>query len=152
MAGLLFASLTDCKTQHSAAVPQQPGTESRDTSSSSAPLAGTHWKLTELNGKSVATDTTSSHEPYFIVQTTDSTIKGNGGCNGFGGRFEWEAPNRIGISRIISTMMACEQIQRENEFFKTLQMADNYYIIGDTLILNRARMAPLARLQAVYLK
>lgn len=116
------------------------------------PLAGTYWKLTELNGQLLPADSQFTHEPYLILQYSDSTIKGNGGCNGFGGHFEWKAPNRVSFSRIISTMMACEKIQMENEYFKMLATADSYYVVGDTLILNRARMAPLARFKAVVLK
>jgi hypothetical protein len=47
--------------------------------------------------------------------------------------------------------MACPNLETETHFFKALQMADNYILNGDTLILNKARMAPLARFEAVYL-
>ena len=39
----------------------------------------------------------------------------------------------------------------EQAFYEALGTADNYSIAGDHLTLNRARMAPLARLEAVYL-
>jgi heat shock protein HslJ len=122
------------------------------TAKPDANLEGTYWKLTELNGNAIVGSDEFTHEPYFILQTRDSTIKGNGGCNGFGGKYSWRSPNRINISGIISTMMACAKIDVENTYFKMLQSADSYYIKGDTLILNRARMAPLARFTAVYLK
>ncbi len=117
-----------------------------------ATLSNTYWKLTELNGQVVIVDTTRTREPHMIIQTQDSTIKGHGGCNGFGGHVEWKEPNRIKFSKLISTMMACEKMETESLFFKALETADNYYIVGDTLILNKARMAPLARFQAVYLR
>ncbi len=118
-----------------------------------AELSGTYWKLTELRGQGIVVDTAAmSREPHMILHASDSTVKGNGGCNGFGGNYEWKAPNRIKFDKVISTMMACEQLETENHFFEALRNADNYYIIGDTLILNKARMAPLARFVAVYLK
>jgi heat shock protein HslJ len=40
----------------------------------------------------------------------------------------------------------------ESMFLKALQMADTYDVRGDTLILNKARMASLARFRAVYMK
>ncbi len=148
---MLPVLLINCKTSHHSTVSESK--QSGITAAKpDAELAGTYWKLTELNGQPVVTNLQFTHEPYFILQAGDSSVKGNGGCNGFGGKYEWKAPNRIKISGVISTMMACEKIQTENEYFNMLKMADNYYIIADTLILNRARMAPLARFRAVYLK
>ena len=123
-----------------------------NTPKATAELAGTYWKLIEMDGKPIVVNDQFTHEPYFILQTSDSSIKGNGGCNGFGGRYEWKAPNRIKISGIISTMMACQQLEVENELFKILQSADSYYIVNDTLSLNRARMATRAKFAAVYMK
>ena len=37
----------------------------------------------------------------------------------------------------------------ENAFHEALRTADNYSLDGDRLTLNRARMAPLARFEAV---
>ena len=39
----------------------------------------------------------------------------------------------------------------ENAFQEVLRTADNYSLGGDRLTLSRARMAPLARFEAVYL-
>jgi heat shock protein HslJ len=61
--------------------------------------------------------------------------------------------NKIKFSKISATMMACMDAsvrETESQFFKVLEMADNYYVTGDTLQLNRARMAPLAKFEAVY--
>ncbi len=142
--------LVNCKTQHQQTTVSD--TSAKDTVPAGTPLDNTYWKLVELMGQPVKSDSQTIHEPHMILQKSDSTVKGNGGCNGFGGKFEWDTPNKIKFSKIVSTMMACDKIQTENEFFHALQMADNYYIVGDTLILNKARMAPLARFNAVYMK
>jgi hypothetical protein len=60
--------------------------------------------------------------------------------------------NRITISKMISTQMACPDMEIDTQFLKVLQIADNYYLIRDALVLNKARMAPLARFQAVYME
>ncbi|MGN6214201.1 META domain-containing protein [Parafilimonas sp.] len=45
-----------------------------------------------------------------------------------------------------SALMACpNNLQTESEFLKALQAADNYYINGDELILNKARIVPLTK-------
>ena len=49
-------------------------------------------------------------------------------------------------------MMACPDMETETQFYKVLEMVDNYYHNNDTLILNKAKMAPLARFVAVYLR
>jgi hypothetical protein len=40
----------------------------------------------------------------------------------------------------------------ESQFLQALQAADNYTIVGDMLVLNKAPMAPLARFKTVYMK
>jgi heat shock protein HslJ len=60
--------------------------------------------------------------------------------------------NRIKFSKMAATMMACPDMEVEREFLQVLETADNYNLIGDTLVLNRARMAPLARFENVFLK
>lgn len=46
-------------------------------------------------------------------------------------------------------MMACPGVEGEERFLDVLTRADSYSLRGDTLVLNRARMAPLARFVAV---
>ncbi|SEA27342.1 META domain-containing protein [Arachidicoccus rhizosphaerae] len=109
-----------------------------------------YWKLTQLNGQQISYS--GSKEPYMILKTGDSTVRGFAGCNGFGGHFELKPGNRILFSKMISTMMACSDLALEKQFMQVLNKADNYSQHGDTLYLNKARMAPLAQFVAVYLR
>jgi heat shock protein HslJ len=112
-----------------------------------------YWKLIEINGQKVTADNFASKEPHFILKTTDKRVNGNGGCNSFFGSYELQAnSNRISFSKIGSTKMACIKPTVENEFFNVLETTDNYTVKNDTLQLNKARMAPLAKFVAVYLK
>lgn len=108
-----------------------------------------YWKLTQLNGQSI--EFKGNKEPYMILKAADSTVKGFAGCNGFGGHVDLLPGNRIRFSKLISTMMACQDLALEKSFLKVLEKADNYTQHGDTLYLNKARMAPLAQFVAVYL-
>ncbi|RAJ05383.1 heat shock protein HslJ [Chitinophaga skermanii] len=103
------------------------------------------WTLVEVNGKPVEKDPEARVQPYVIFSETDKRVSGNGGCNGFGGSFVLKGDNRIKMSQLISTMMACKNLDTEHQFMRALENADSYFIVNDTLILNRARMAPLAR-------
>ena len=107
-----------------------------------------YWKLTRINGQPI--EFTGSKEPHMILKSADSTVQGFAGCNGFGGHFELLTGNRIRFSKMMSTMMACPDLPLEKAFLNILEKADNYTQHGDTLYLNKARMAPLAQFVAVY--
>lgn len=160
---LISATLINCKSAQkngdtptdSAAIDSPTlDTVQADTAAATATttLENTYWKLVELNGQPVAMAENQSREQHMILQPGDSTVKGHGGCNGFGGNYELKPGDRIKFSKLVSTMMACDNTETENRFFKVLETADNYNLVNDTLVLNKARMAPLARFKAVYLK
>lgn len=100
------------------------------------------WKLIELDGKPVA-DKINGKEPF--IKLSDDRYSGTGGCNGLGGTFTLKDNGRIAFTQGMSTMMACEIMEIEHGLNKALVAADNYTINDDTLSLNKARMAPLAR-------
>ena len=111
-------------------------------------LEGTKWKLTELMGKPVTT-TKNGKDIYLQLNKEDHRVSGFSGCNGFGGTYELKEGSRISLSHLMGTLMACEDMTTESEFLKALQTVDNYNHNGKTLQLNRARMAPLAKFEAV---
>jgi copper homeostasis protein (lipoprotein) len=111
-----------------------------------------YWKLTELNGKPLKPDSTLRKEPHIIFKENDNKIVGHGGCNSIFGTEELKAGNRISLSRLGSTYMACERMEVESQFLKVLQTTDNYNLVGDMLVLNKGRMAPLAKFKTVYMK
>jgi len=110
-----------------------------------------YWKLVELNGKPVEVDSTFNKEPFIIFKESNNRMSGNGGCNNISGSFQIEGLNRITFSKIISTRMSCPRMDLEGEFLEVLQKADNFIITGDMLVMNKARMAPLARFKIVYM-
>ena len=114
----------------------------------STPLTGTKWRLIELDGKPVA-EKINGKEPFLELQEVDKRYAASGGCNGIGGQFTFSKNGRIQFSQGMSTMMACENMEVETQLKNALIATDNYTINGNTLSLNKARMAPLARFQAV---
>lgn len=115
-----------------------------------ASLKETYWKLSELNGEAYLAQ--DGAEARIILKSENDRVNGLGGCNSFSGTYMLEAQNRIRFSNIASTKKACPALETETEFFRVLDMTDSYLIKGDTLVLFRARMAPLARFTALYLK
>ncbi|MGE4322957.1 MAG: copper resistance protein NlpE N-terminal domain-containing protein [Sphingobium sp.] len=110
-----------------------------------------YWKLVELNGRPVQT---LEREPHLILKAQGGLFNGFGGCNGFTGSYELdETTSRIRFGQVASTMRACPSgMDVESAFHEVLRAVDNYSFNGDRLTLNRARMAPLARFEAVYLR
>ena len=109
-----------------------------------------YWKLVELNGKPVPP---LEREPHMILKA-DGHVNGFGGCNAFTGSYKLDASaSRLSFGEIASTMMACaDGMDVEQIFHKALRSADSYALNGDRLVLIRARMSPLARFEAVYLR
>lgn len=110
-----------------------------------------YWKLVELRGKPVPA---LEREPHLILKAEGDRVTGYSGCNSFGGSYTLdEATSRIRFGQLVMTMRACaEGMDVEGEFTKILEEADNYSLNGDSMTLNRGRMAPLARFEAVYLR
>jgi copper homeostasis protein (lipoprotein) len=110
---------------------------------------GISWRMIEAAGRPVLDD--SINPPaWFRLDAVNKQISGNGGCNSIGGSYELKEMNRIAFKDVISTMMACPEMQNESMLMRALQLADSYHLSNDTLILNRAKMAPLARFRADY--
>lgn len=117
--------------------------------SSNAELAETYWRLTELMGKPVEAVAQGKKEVHIILKQEDNRIQGFAGCNTINGEYELKPGNRIRFSKVTATLMACPDMNIENQLKKVIERADNYAIKGNMLSLNKARMAPLARFEAV---
>lgn len=116
------------------------------TSSASSGLAGRDWKLTELNGQPVAETNRPAHISF---SAGDHRVSGSGGCNSFGGAYELRPGNRIYISQVVHTMMACQSgMDVDNGLMTALNSADSYTVSGNALILNSADTAAIAEFTA----
>ena len=109
-----------------------------------------YWKLVELNGQPLPK---LDRKPWLILREADGRVNGFGGCNHFTGSYKLNAAAaRLSFGQIATTSMACVSgMEVEQAFYEVLRNVDNYSLAGDHLTLNRARMAPLARFEAVYL-
>lgn len=113
-------------------------------------LVEKYWKVVELFGKPIE-EGAIAKDAYMTLRTMGNRVNGNLGCNTFSGSYETKGLNRISFSKVASTMMMCMNMDVENKMKDVLNQADSYYAKNDTLVLNRARMAPLARFVAVYM-
>jgi heat shock protein HslJ len=111
-------------------------------------LVEKYWKLTELFGEPVYMPE-GRKEAHLIFRQEGNRVNGNGGCNGFSGTYTLKPGNRIRFSQVVSTMMICPDMKTETKLSQVFEMADHYAVNGDSLVLNRASMPPLARFVAV---
>ncbi|WP_221391101.1 META domain-containing protein [Dyadobacter sp. NIV53] len=138
---LYVSTMSACKT-----------TKQKTAGPESTALTGTYWRLTEINGKPIGPTPADKREIHIKLNKEASTMEGFAGCNGIGGNFEVKEGSRISFTKVIGTMMACPDLDTENSLLEILRSVDNYNLVDKQLVLNRARMAPLARFEAVDFK
>jgi len=123
------------------------------TTTTGDPLTANEWRLTELQGVPI-TATVISNQDITLKFTRDGNrVSGFSGCNTFGGSYTTPAPTKLTFSQMMSTMKACAtHMDLEAAYLKMLQEVDNYSVNGTTLNLHKAKMAPIARFEAVRAK
>lgn len=121
-------------------------------SKSAREITERYWKLTELYGKPVPADSNFATEPFIIFKEREGSYSGFGGCNRITGLYQLPEAGRIRITTGSATLMACRNLEWEKSFLKALATADNFTILGDQLVLNKAKMSVLARFKSVALK
>lgn len=112
-----------------------------DTSSIS--LAGTEWRILELNGNRADPEVMST-----LAFGADGAVSGNGGCNTFRGEVAIEG-TAMKFGRLASTMMACEGAKSTQEalFHAALSQTVSYSVRNGALALLDASDAIVARLR-----
>ena len=115
-----------------------------------ATIVEKYWKLVTLYGQPVTMGEDQEREVHFILKN-DDRVNGYSGCNALTGNYRLDEGYRIQFTDIAVTMRICPQSETERKFLDVLNTTDNYSHSGDTLTLNKARMAPLAVFEAVYL-
>ncbi len=109
-----------------------------------------YWKLISLNGNDITVDSTFNREPYLILKANEQhRISGNAGCNQLMGTYELKPENGISFSKMASTLMACPNLNLEDQFVDALQTADKYAVNGEYMTLFEGEQ-PLAKFKVVY--
>ncbi|QAA82042.1 META domain-containing protein [Aequorivita sp. H23M31] len=114
------------------------------------PVVKKHWKLKTLDGKKVKMEKNQKDDIFFTLNPQDNTVTGFAGCNTFGGNYELKEDNKIYFSKIISTLMACPDLQfNEWEYLKVFENANTYRIRGKKLEILGSDNTPLAVFEEV---
>jgi heat shock protein HslJ len=100
----------------------------------SVPLAGTSWRLVELNGERVV----PGGNPLTLQFAADEPrVSGHGGCNQFSGPYTQNGAS-LHIGPLAFTRTACADPAlnaRETAYFQALESTTRYSIEGRQLVL-----------------
>jgi len=122
-------------------------------SASDTSLAGRYWRLVALRGSALPANKTGKEAHLRFAASGE--VSGNAGCNSLMGNYERAAGNRLRFGQLATTEMFCQDgMETESAFLKVLGATDNFSLApsGDTLYLQKARMAPMAVLVAEFLR
>lgn len=97
------------------------------------PLAETKWKLISLNKKTV--DQTGKDVYYIKLKSKDGRFVALSGCNNILGNYVMPSPTTLTFSKIVSTKMACADMELESYFFSMLGLTHSYKIENQILTL-----------------
>ncbi len=95
-----------------------------------------NWDIIEMNGITLDPQATSQ---TLSLDIDRETMSGNAGCNRMSGKIEYFPGQKdiIKFPRIVTTRMACQDMQLEDELLKTLDKVVRFATDTDTKPINR---------------
>lgn len=100
-----------------------------------APLAGTEWRLEELNGQPALVPPGGG--PTLAFEAGESRVSGTGGCNQFSGPYTQDEFS-LRIGPLVATRRACvdDALNRqEAAYLRALESTTRYYATAERLML-----------------
>lgn len=147
---ILTISIASCGDRASDSTPNQPlaSNDPAPTSiqqspptqvagSTNTPLAGTYWKVIELNGKNIEGKTTK--EMYVFLDPSSPQMKSHSGCNMVMGEAKFTGPNQLRFTNLLNTTSPCNTPEIDEEFLKTMESITGYTHDGSSLILSNGK-------------
>lgn len=105
------------------------------------------WQLIELNGKAIENSNPENY--YLIFDSKERVAHTKVNCNLINVSYKIKKELSINFKQSMMTLMACPDGNIEQEYMEVLNTVDNLSTDGETLTLNKARMAPLAKFKLV---
>ena len=93
------------------------------------------WVLEELNGYKVFAADFQKEFPRIEINSAENRFSGFGGCNSITGQIFFEK-DLLRFTKVVSTLMACPQGNKEGDFLKALQSTTTYAIGNNQLTLS----------------
>lgn len=111
------------------------------------PLAETKWKLISVNKKAVQP---KGKDVYYIkLKSKDGRFVAFSGCNNILGNYVMPSTSTLTFSGIISTKMACADMELESHFCSMLGLTRGYKIYNTILTLYGEDKAELGKFEVI---
>ena len=95
------------------------------------------WVLVEMKGVPVQ-QSGGRNDAFIRFNVPDRKFSGNGGCNQMSGNYTLDG-KEIHFGEVLSTKMACADIEFETAFLTTLNSIDRYEMNGTDLLLKKKK-------------
>lgn len=92
-------------------------------------IKGYEWKLTTLRKREIKGNCNMSFSCF------EDRISGKSFCNSYSGEIHIDSGNTLKIGPVVSTKMACQDLDEESDYFTSLEETHAYDLSEDTLIL-----------------
>jgi heat shock protein HslJ len=93
------------------------------------------WVLEQFNGQKLSVEDFTKELPNLQINSTTNKFMGFSGCNSMDGTIFFER-GLLRFTNVITTRMACNASNKENEFLKKLQSTTTYKVENLRLTLN----------------
>ncbi|MCU0520762.1 MAG: META domain-containing protein [Anaerolineae bacterium] len=100
-----------------------------DSPATSVGLDGTQWNVIAIDGETV------NAKGQGTLDFADGQVSGTAFCNSFGGSYNIEG-DTLTLGQLVSTLMACEDMGPETEYFAALAKVASYRMDGANLVLS----------------
>ncbi|MCU0759563.1 MAG: META domain-containing protein [Steroidobacteraceae bacterium] len=126
-----------------------PAGESCPPPPANAPLEGTRWRLTQLDGEPAAKASGRTREAFLQFEPGQARVAGSGGCNNLTGAVARDA-GQVRFTGLAGTMMACSEaaMAQEKAFTAMLERARRWLVAGRLLEFEDEAGELLARFEA----
>jgi len=102
------------------------------------------WTLKQMEGNDVKNLFKGDKYPTAVFSIADNKVSGNAGCNSYGSVFSIDDSNRLIIAPIVSTQMACPDLEGEALFIKNLADTSDVNVTDENILqIMRAGMVML---------
>lgn len=98
-------------------------------------LSNIEWKLNRIQNIDLTQTEVINNQPTLNFNLEEFRLYGFGGCNRYTGSYLIGEDNRIEFSRIVSTKMACPEMDIEQTFYKQLENVTIYEVDQNGKIL-----------------
>ena len=92
------------------------------------------WELIKFNGVKLDSADFSRGLPFIQLDINKLRIVGNSGCNNFNGKFSFVARDILIDENMMSTRMACPNLEFESEFLKALTGSSLIYSLDEDIL------------------